>query len=99
MTRSEFALAVMKAVYGADKDTDFLARGQADGLLPQGLTLDATVMPRGEASLLLYTALTIITTMSTSNIHGHMPPLRPLRPRHRGGRCGRRHRGSDRRWQ
>ncbi|WP_294515697.1 hypothetical protein [uncultured Intestinimonas sp.] len=74
MTRSEFALAVMKAVYGADKDTDFLARGQADGLLPQVLTLDATVMPRGEASLLLDTAL---TTMSTSNIHGHMPPCAP----------------------
>lgn len=80
MTRSEFALAVMKAVYGADKDMDFLAQGQADGLLPEGLTLDDTVMTRGEAALLLDTTtrdLTIITTMSTSDIHGHMTPYTP----------------------
>ena len=80
MTRSEFALAVMKAVYGADKDMDFLAQGQTDGLLPEGLTLDDTVMTRGEAALLLDTAtrdLTIITTMSTSDIHGHMTPYTP----------------------
>ena len=80
MTRSEFALAVMKAVYGSDKDMDFLAQGQADGLLPEGLTLDDTVMTRGEAALLLDTAtrdLTIITTMSTSDIHGHMTPYTP----------------------
>ena len=80
MTRSEFALAVMKAVYGADKDMDFLAQGRADGLLPEGLTLDGTVISRGEAALLLDTAtrdLTIITTMSTSDIHGHMVPYTP----------------------
>lgn len=80
MTRSEFALAVMKAVYGADKDMDFLAQGQTDGLLPEGLTLGDTVMTRGEAALLLDTAtrdLTIITTMSTSDIHGHMTPYTP----------------------
>ena len=80
MTRSEFALAVMKAVYGADKDMDFLAQGRADGLLPEGLTLDGTVITRGEAALLLDTAtrdLTIITTMSTSDIHGHMVPYTP----------------------
>ena len=80
MTRSEFALAVMKAVYGADKDMDFLAQGQTDGLLPEELTLDDTVMTRGEAALLLDTAtrdLTIITTMSTSDIHGHMTPYTP----------------------
>ncbi|WP_130849347.1 5'-nucleotidase C-terminal domain-containing protein [Intestinimonas timonensis] len=80
MTRSEFALAVMKAIYGADKDMDFLAQGQSDGLLPEELTLDDTVMTRGEAALLLDTAtrdLTIITTMSTSDIHGHMTPHTP----------------------
>ena len=80
MTRSEFALAVMKAVYGADKDMDFLAQGRADGLLPEGLTLDGTVISRGEAALLLDTAtrdLTIITTMSTSDIHGNMVPYTP----------------------
>lgn len=80
MTRSEFALAVMKAIYGADKDMDFLAQGQTDGLLPEELTLDDTVMTRGEAALLLDTAtrdLTIITTMSTSDIHGHMTPYTP----------------------
>ena len=80
MTRSEFALAVMKAIYGADKDMDFLAQGQTDGLLPGELTLDDTVMTRGEAALLLDTAtrdLTIITTMSTSDIHGHMTPYTP----------------------
>ncbi|MCC2257747.1 5'-nucleotidase C-terminal domain-containing protein [Intestinimonas aquisgranensis] len=80
MTRSEFALAVMKAIYGADKDMDFLAQGQSDGLLPEELTLDDTVMTRGEAALLLDTAtrdLTIITTMSTSDIHGHMTPYTP----------------------
>ena len=80
MTRSEFALAVMKAVYGADKDMDFLAQGRADGLLPEGLTLDGTVITRGEAALLLDTAtrdLTIITTMSTSDIHGNMVPYTP----------------------
>ena len=80
MTRSEFALAVMKAVYGADKDMDFLAQGRADGLLPEGLTLDDTVITRGEAALLLDTAtrdLTIITTMSTSDIHGNMVPYTP----------------------
>lgn len=79
-TRSEFALAVMKAVYGADKDMDFLAQGRADGLLPEGLTLDGTVISRGEAALLLDTAtrdLTIITTMSTSDIHGNMVPYTP----------------------
>ena len=47
MTRAEFALAVMKAVYGADKDMDFLAQGAEDGLLPAGLTLDSTVITRG----------------------------------------------------
>lgn len=80
MTRSEFALAVMKAIYGADKDMDFLAQGQSDGLLPEELTLDDTVMTRGEAALLLDTAtrdLTIITTMSTSDIHGNMVPYTP----------------------
>lgn len=80
MTRTEFALAVMKAVYGADKEMDFLAQGQADGLLPEGLTLDDTVMTRGEAALLLDTAiqdLTILTTMSTSDIHGNMVPYTP----------------------
>ena len=80
MTRSEFALAVMKAVYGADKDMDFLAQGRADGLLPEGLTLDDTVITRGEAALLLDTAtrdLTIITTMSTSDIPGNMVPYTP----------------------
>lgn len=80
MTRAEFALAVMKAVYGADKDLDFLAQGAADGLLPADLTLDDTVMTRGEAAYLLDTAtkdLTIITTMSTSDIHGNMVPYTP----------------------
>ena len=80
MTRAEFALAVMKAVYGADKDMDFLAQGAEDGLLPAGLTLDSTVITRGEAAYVLDTAvkdLTIITTMSTSDIHGHMVPYTP----------------------
>lgn len=80
MTRSEFALAVMKAVYGADKEMDFLAQGKADGLLPESLTLDNTVITRGEAALLLDTAtkdLTIITTMATSDIHGNMVPYTP----------------------
>ena len=80
MTRSEFALAVMKAVYGADKEMDFLAQGKADGLLPESLTLDGTVITRGEAALLLDTAtkdLTIITTMATSDIHGNMVPYTP----------------------
>ena len=80
MTRAEFALAVMKAVYGADKDMDFLAQGAEDGLLPAGLTLDNTVITRGEAAYVLDTAvkdLTIITTMSTSDIHGHMVPYTP----------------------
>ena len=80
MTRSEFALAVMKAVYGADKEMDFLAQGKTDGLLPESLTLDGTVITRGEAALLLDTAtrdLTIITTMSTSDIHGNMVPYTP----------------------
>lgn len=80
MTRSEFALAVMKAVYGADKEMDFLAQGKADGLLPESLTLDDTVITRGEAALLLDTAtkdLTIITTMDTSDIHGNMVPYTP----------------------
>lgn len=80
MTRSEFALAVMKAVYGADKQMDFLAQGKADGLLPESLTLDGTVITRGEAALLLDTAtkdLTIITTMATSDIHGNMVPYTP----------------------
>ena len=63
MSRSQFALAVMKAVYGADKEIDFLAQGQEDGLLPEELTLDDTVITRGEAALVLDTAtkdLTII---------------------------------------
>lgn len=80
MTRSEFALSVMKAVYGADKQMDFLAQGKADGLLPESLTLDDTTITRGEAALLLDTAtrdLTILTTMSTSDIHGHMTPYTP----------------------
>ena len=80
MTRSEFALAVMKAVYGADKEMDFLAQGKTDGLLPESLTLDDTVITRGEAALLLDTAtkdLTIITTMATSDIHGNMVPYTP----------------------
>lgn len=80
MTRSEFALAVMKAVYGADKEMDFLAQGKADGLLPESLTLDDTVITRGEAALLLDTAtkdLIIITTMATSDIHGNMVPYTP----------------------
>lgn len=80
MTRSEFALAVMKAVYGADKEMDFLAQGQEDGLLPENLTLDDTVITGAEAALVLDTAtkdLTIITTMSTSDIHGHMTPYTP----------------------
>ena len=80
MTRAEFALAAMKAVYGADKDMDFLAQGAEDGLLPAGLTLDNTVITRGEAAYVLDTAvkdLTIITTMSTSDIHGHMVPYTP----------------------
>lgn len=80
MTRSEFALAVMKAVYGADKEMDFLTQGKTDGLLPESLTLDDTVITRGEAALLLDTAtkdLTIITTMATSDIHGNMVPYTP----------------------
>ena len=80
VTRADFALSVMKAVYGADKDMDFLAQGQADGLLPEGLILDDTVITRGEAAWLLDAAtrdLTIITTMSTSDIHGHMTPYTP----------------------
>ena len=80
MTRADFALAVMKAVYGADRDMDFLAQGAQDGLLPDGLTLDGTVITRGEAAWVLDTAtkdLTIITTMSTSDIHGHMTPYTP----------------------
>ena len=80
MTRADFALAVMKAVYGADRDMDFLAQGAQDGLLPDGLTLDDTVITRGEAAWVLDTAtkdLTIITTMSTSDIHGHMTPYTP----------------------
>lgn len=80
MTRKEFALAVMKAVYGADRDMDFLAQGAADGLLPDGLALDDTVISREEAAWLLDTAirdLTIITTMSTSDIHGNMVPYTP----------------------
>lgn len=80
MTRAQFALSVMKAVYGADKEMDFLAQGKADGLLPAELELDDTTITRGEAAWLLDTAtkdLTIITTMSTSDIHGHMTPYTP----------------------
>ena len=80
MTREQFALAVMKAVYGADKEMDFLAEGLADGLLPDDLTLDDTAMTRGEAAYVLDTAiqdLTIVTTMSTSDIHGHMTSYTP----------------------
>ena len=42
MTRDDFALAVMKAVYGADKNMDFLAQGAEDGLLPADLPLNGT---------------------------------------------------------
>ena len=80
MTRAQFALAVMKAVYGADKEMDFLAQGKADGLLPADLDLTDVVMTRGEAAYLLDTAtkdLTILTTMSTSDIHGNMVPYTP----------------------
>lgn len=92
MTRSEFALAVMKAVYGADKEMDFLAQGKADGLLPESLTLDDTVITRGEAALLLDTAtkdLTIITTMATSDIHGNMVPYTPSGSSIEVGGCAR----------
>lgn len=80
MTRKQFALSVMKAVYGADKEIDFLSQGEKDGLLPQELDLDDTVITLGEAAHLLDTAtkdLKIITTMSTSDIHGHMTPYTP----------------------
>ena len=65
----------MKAVYGADKNMDFLAQGAEDGLLPADLPLNGTAITRGEAAYILDSAikdLTIITTMSTSDIHGHM---------------------------
>lgn len=80
MTRTQFGLAVMKAVYGADKEIDFLAQGAADGLIPADLTMDDTIITRGEAAYLLATAiedLTIVTTMSTSDIHGNMVPYTP----------------------
>lgn len=80
MTRAQFGLAVMKAVYGADKEIDFLAQGAADGLIPADLTMDDTIITRGEAAYLLATAiedLTIVTTMSTSDIHGNMVPYTP----------------------
>ncbi len=80
MTRTQFALSVMKAVYGADKEMDFLAQGKADGLLPSDLELTDAVITRGEAAYLLDTAtrdLTILTTMSTSDIHGNMVPYTP----------------------
>ena len=38
MTRKQFALSVMKAVYGADKEIDFLSQGEKDGLLPVSYT-------------------------------------------------------------
>ena len=80
MTRDDFALAVMKAVYGADKNMDFLAQGAEDGLLPADLPLNGTAITRGEAAYILDSAikdLTIITTMSTSDIHGHMMSYTP----------------------
>ena len=80
MTRAQFGLAVMKAVYGADKEIDFLAQGAADGLIPADLTMDDTIITRSEAAYLLATAiedLTIVTTMSTSDIHGNMVPYTP----------------------
>ena len=80
MTRAQFGLAVMKAVYGADKEIDFLGQGAADGLIPADLTMDDTIITRGEAAYLLATAiedLTIVTTMSTSDIHGNMVPYTP----------------------
>ncbi len=80
VTRAQFALSVMKAVYGADKKMDFLAQGKADGLLPADLELTDAVITRGEAAYLLDTAtrdLTILTTMSTSDIHGNMVPYTP----------------------
>lgn len=80
MTRAQFALAVMKAIYGADREVDFLDQGKRDGLLPAEFKADGTVITRGEAAWLLDTALrdlTILTTMSTSDIHGHMTPYTP----------------------
>ncbi len=77
MTRAQFALSVCKAVYGADKDMDFVAQGKKDGILPADLTVDETVITRGEAAYLLDTAtkdLTILTVMATSDIHGNMMP-------------------------
>ncbi len=80
ISRKAFAQAVMTAIYGADKTEDFLAKGKADGLLPDSLALDDTPITRGEAAFLLDTAtkdLTILTTMSTSDIHGRMLPYTP----------------------
>ena len=80
VTRADFALAVAKAVYGADKELDFLAQAQKDKLFPQALTLDATPITRGEAASLLDAALdglTIVTVFATSDIHGNMVPYTP----------------------
>lgn len=75
-----FALAVCKAVYGADKQIDFLAQGQKDGLLPADLKLEESAITREQAAYLLDTAikdLTILTVFSTSDIHGNMLPYKP----------------------
>lgn len=81
MTGGAFALAVCKAIYGADKDIDFIAKAVEDGLLPSDLDLQSEdAITRGEAAYLLDTAtkdLTILTTMSTSDIHGNMTPYTP----------------------
>lgn len=80
MSSKEFATAVCKAIYGADKEIDFTAQAVRDGLLPTDLALGDTAMTRGEAAYLLDTAtkdLTILTTMATSDIHGNMLPYTP----------------------
>lgn len=80
ITRNEFANYIAKAILGADKNIDFINEGKKNDILPSDIVYDNTEITREEAAYLLDYALndlTIITVMSTSDIHGNMLPYKP----------------------
>lgn len=83
ITSKEFALAVAKAVYGVEKEIDFIAKAKEDGIFPADLKLEDKAITREEAAYLLDSVVgneedfKIITVFATSDIHGNLVPYTP----------------------
>ena len=81
ITKAKFAELVVKVVFGADTNADFIDGLVQTGLIDKDMISSQEFITRGEAAYIVNTIISnpdfkIITVFATSDIHGHLEPYK-----------------------